>query len=88
MDKMISLLEESRLAIYEHRCRIIQSYRQTQLNISYHQAIKQVRKAVYSNGHILCTYILSIFSLLVIYKTSVFKNLNPFLLLQDIKREI
>lgn len=40
---MISLLEESRLVLSEHRCRIIQLRRQARLHSPYHQAVKQVR---------------------------------------------
>lgn len=87
MDKMISLLEKARLVLYEYTCRIIQSYRQTWLHISYHEAIKQMGKALDSNRHILCTRIPPIFSPLVIYKTWMLSNLAPFLLLQE-KREI
>lgn len=89
MDKMISLLEESRLVLSEHRCRIIQPYRHTWLNISCHQAIKQMRKALDSNGHGLCTHISSIFfSAVVIYKTWMLFHLAPFLFLLEKKREI
>lgn len=88
MDEMISPLEESRLVLYKHRCRIIQSYRNTWLNISCHQAIKQMRKALDSNWPSLCTHISSIvFSPLAIYETWMLFHFAPFLLLQEKKKK-